>query len=453
MKTLWQQKGKDFGADWFFNFTAAEDRQYDKPLIPYDILSNIAQVHVLYDSGLISKQDFTILSDALQELHKDWSVGHFSLTDADEDVHSATERALTERTGETGKKIHAGRSRNDLVLSDIRLFAKTELRSILKEWLEITTILASKAEEQKGIFFPGYTHTQSAMPNSTDAWFTGFLEILTVGFDSLIQAYKFYDKSPLGSAAGFGVPYLQLNRNKYAELLGFSGIQYAVTSVQLSRGLHELKIVESLAVTAQVYNRLAADVVNYAGSDKKFIDLSNDQVSGSSVMPQKRNPDAWELIRGESHRFASWAQELQLLIQNMISGYHRDLQLVKKILMDAFVQMHKLNIAVKYALQGVVFNHENCQKALTKDLFATHIANKYTQEGMPFREAYRKAGSTYHSIAIPGQEELQQSYKQIGAPGQCDPHYFDEIFNSYKTWLDKEHSKWEKISRKLLQNS
>lgn len=453
MKTLWQQKGKDFGAEWFFKFTAEEDRRYDKPLIPYDILSNIAQVYVLQDSGLISKQDFTILSEALQELYTDWEKGRFTLTDADEDVHSATERALTERAGDTGKKIHAGRSRNDLVLSDIRLFAKTELRSVIKEWLELAAILSTKSIEQKGIFFPGYTHTQSAMPNSADAWFTGFLEILTIGFDSLIQAYEFFDKSPLGSAAGFGVPYLKINRKKYAELLGFSGIQYAVTSVQLSRGLQELKVIEALDITAQVYNRMAADVVSYAGSDKKFIDLSNDQVSGSSVMPQKRNPDAWELIRGESHRFASWSHELQLLVQNMISGYHRDLQIVKKILMDAFTHMHRLNIAVQHTLEGITFNRENCQKALSKDLFATHIANKYTLEGMPFREAYRKAGSSYKSMEIPGREELLQSYNQTGAPGQCDPHYFDDLINSYRIWLDKENSKWDKVSEKLLKNS
>ncbi len=453
MKTLWQQKGKDFGAEWFFNFTAAEDRQYDLPLIPYDILSNIAQVHVLLESGLISKQDFTILSDNLQELYADWENGKFTLTDADEDVHSATERALTESTGETGKKIHAGRSRNDLVLSDIRLFAKVELRSIISEWLEIAGILTAKAIDQKGIFFPGYTHTQSAMPNSADAWFTGYLEIMTIGFESLIQSYQFFDKSPLGSAAGFGVPYLDLNRNKYADLLGFSGIQYAVTAVQLSRGLHELKIIESMAVTAQVYNRMAADIVSYAGSDKKFVDLSNDQVSGSSVMPQKRNPDAWELIRGESHRFSAWSQELQLLTQNMISGYHRDLQLVKKILMDALVQMHKLNYAVKHALSGITFNTENCQAALTPDLFATHIANKYTMEGMPFREAYRKAGSTYKSNKIFTQAELAKTYKQIGAPGQCDSHYFDDTVGSYKIWLGKEELKWGKLSSNLLHNS
>ena len=154
MKTLWQQKGKDFGAEWFFNFTAAEDRQYDLPLIPYDILSNIAQVHVLLESGLISKQDLTILSDNLQELYTDWKNGKFTLTDADEDVHSATERALTERTGETGKKIHAGRSRNDLVLSDIRLFAKVELRSLISEWLEIAGILLPKRLIRKVFFSP-----------------------------------------------------------------------------------------------------------------------------------------------------------------------------------------------------------------------------------------------------------------------------------------------------------
>ena len=452
MKTLWQQQGKDFGADWFFNFTAAEDRQYDIPLIPYDIISNLAQAQVLLDSGLITIDDFTILSKALRELFNDYQQGSFTLTDMDEDVHSATERALTERTGDVGKKIHAGRSRNDLVLSDIRLFVKVELRSVVKEWLEIAAVLQDKSEQQKGIYFPGYTHTQSAMPNSADAWFTGYLEILTTGIDSLRHAYTHNDKSPLGSAAGFGVPYLDLNREKYAELLGFRAIQYAVTSVQLSRGLFEMKIIEALSETAQVFNRLASDVVCYAGSDKKFVDLSNDQVSGSSVMPQKRNPDAWELIRGESHRFASYLQELQLLNQNMISGYHRDLQIIKKIIMDSLAQIHKINEALKHAISGISFNSNNCRKALTRDLFATHIANKYTMEGLPFREAYRKAGTAYSQTDIPSQDELQSSYKQTGAPGQCDAHFFDALLDSYYHWLELEDKKWSSITDTLLRN-
>lgn len=445
MKTLWQQQGKNFGADWFFDFTAAEDRTYDIPLIPYDILSNIAQVHVLDEAGLLSGNDKEVLISDLQGIFKQWEKGEFSLTDADEDVHSATERALTEAAGDTGKKIHAGRSRNDLVLSDIRLYTKVMLQSVVSEWIQVINILKKNAEEQKGIYFPGYTHTQAAMPNSSDAWYVGFLEVMIIGVDSLLQAYDFIDSSPLGSAAGFGVPHLKMNRSLYAGLLGFSRIQYAVTSVQLSRGIQEQKIIEALNTAAQVYNRLAADVVSYVGSDKKFIDLSNDQVSGSSVMPQKRNPDAWELIRAESHRYASWIHELQLITGNMISGYHRDLQLIKKILMDALTHMSKLNNAVIHALQGVSFNKENCGKALTPDLFATHIANSLTLNGMPFREAYRKAGSLYKTEPIPDVKTLASVYHH-----QCDPNHFDPKINDYDNWLDAEQSKWERVTNNLL---
>lgn len=447
MSPLWQQSGKDFGADWFFDFTAAEDRRYDHFLVPYDILSNQAQVRSLRKMGLISGDEEKELAGELSSLFGQWEAGKFGLTDADEDVHSAVEQYLTRQCGETGKKIHAGRSRNDLVLSDIRLYLKSELRLVMDQWLEMARLMQEKSEAYKGIFFPGYTHTQKAMPNSGDAWFCGLLENLLGGMEAAKHAYKNADACPLGSAAGYGVPYLQVDREFLARQLGFDRIQYAVTASQLQRGLTEQEIVDALGYVAQVYNRMAADIIAWNG---RWVKLSDDQVSGSSIMPQKRNPDAWELIRGESHAYNSWSMQLRDLTANMTSGYHRDLQLVKKILMDALQHMQKLNGAVLHAMKGVAFDEEACREALTPDLFATHLANKMTLDGMPFREAYKKAGSDYKKEAVPDTEYLKKSYSHEGAPGRCEAGYFDSHLMVLDDWNKKEVKKWDKVRKSLI---
>ncbi|HKJ31739.1 MAG TPA: lyase family protein [Balneolales bacterium] len=452
MKTLWQQPNKQFGSDWFFNFTAAEDRTYDHFLIPFDIYSNLAQVLGLHKISLLKDSEKDELLKKLREIHELWEKGQFQLDESDEDVHSAIEKYITIKCGDTGKKIHAGRSRNDLILSDIRLYVKVELRKIFYQWLQIADIIKQKAIDNKAIYFPGYTHTQPAMPNSADAWFMGYLELFLISFDALIESYNSLDASPLGSAAGFGVPHIKIDKTFIAKTLGFKKALYSVTSAQLLRGLAEQKIISALDLTAQVYNRMAADIVTYAGIDKQFVHISDDQVSGSSIMPQKRNPDAWELIRGESHAYIAWMNQLHGLTNNMISGYHRDLQLVKKIIMDALNHMQRLSDAFIHALSGVSFNKESCQKALGRELFATHIANKLTLEGMPFREAYRKAGSLYPETPVPDNNSLKESYHHEGAPGQCDGHFFDEALDDYAKWHENEDQKWNNIKKALLSN-
>ncbi|HKJ46639.1 MAG TPA: lyase family protein [Balneolales bacterium] len=452
MKTLWQHSNKPYGSDWFFNFTAAEDRLYDEFLIPYDVFSNIAQVMGLHKISLLNGNEKDELLDKLREIYQLWDNNEFHLNETDEDVHSAIEKYLTSKCGDTGKKIHAGRSRNDLILSDIRLYTKVQLRDIFSQWLQITDILKDKTANNHGIFFPGYTHTQPAMPNSADAWFMGYLELFMLSFDAVIESYYAVDSSPLGSAAGFGVPHIKIDKSFIADTLGFSKPLYAVTSAQLFRGLAEQKIISALNIAAQVYNRMASDIISYVGMDKQFVQVSDDQVSGSSIMPQKRNPDVWELIRGESHVYAGWLTQLYSLTNNMSSGYHRDLQLVKKILMDALNHMKRLNDAVIHALKGVSFNKDACEKALSRELFATHIANKLTLEGMPFREAYQRAGSIYPEMDVPDNETLSNSYHHEGAPGKCDAQFFDNELQEYATWLDNHNSEWSEILNKLLSN-
>ncbi len=450
MKTVWQKDDKQVHSAWFFEFTAAEDRLYDEELIPYDIICNIAQVHVLHRAKLLDEKDTNLLLQELRNLYHLWEKGKFSLTKADEDVHSAIERHLTDHLGDAGKKIHAGRSRNDLVIADTRLHSKENIRKIMDKWISVIRALRTVGINYKGVFLPGYTHMQPAMPNSVDAWCSGYIELLLSAADALKQAYAAIDTSPLGVAAGFGVPYFNIDRNLYATLLGFENVQYSVTSVQLSRGFLELRLLHALQYGASVFNRLAADIVFYAGADKGFISLSDDQVSGSSIMPQKKNPDVWELIRGFSHEFEGLVAQMQSTTANMTSGYHRDLQTIKKLTMASISRMDQLCEASSKALKGVSFNEDTCYEALDSSLFATHLANSLTLQGIPFREAYKKAAREYANNTIPSKEELSECYNHLGAPGQCDTSYFNPAIESLNTWVENEEKKWAEIKNQLL---
>ena len=450
MKTVWQKDDQQVHSAWFFEFTAAEDRLCDEQLIPYDIICNIAQVHVLHKAKLLNKKDTDMLLHELKSVYRLWEEGEFGLTKADEDVHSAIERHLTDQLGDAGKKIHAGRSRNDLVIADVRLYIKENIRKILDKWIGVIRALRTVGINYKGVFLPGYTHTQPAMPNSVDAWCSGYIELLISAAESLKQAYESIDTSPLGAAAGFGVPYFDIDRELYASLLGFENVQYSVNTVQLSRGYQGLRLLHALQYGASMFNRLAADIVFYAGADKGFISLSDDQVSGSSIMPQKKNPDVWELIRGFSHEFEGLVTQLQSTTTNMTSGYHRDLQTIKKLTMAGISRTIQLCDASSKALKGVSFNEDTCYEALDSSLFATHLANSMTLDGMPFREAYRKAAREYADKPVPSKEELSECYHHLGAPGQCDTSYFNPAIETLSGWVENEETKWKEVKDQLL---
>lgn len=453
MSRLWQKNDSErVNRDWFFEFTAGEDRKYDSILIPYDIKCNLAQVKMLEKSGILDASESRELTTRLKILFAEWSKGNFDLDEADEDVHSAIENYLTAKCGDSGKKIHTGRSRNDQVLTDMRLYAKDQILEVANLWLKIIYSLGKLIDEYPSCYFAGYTHTQAAMPTSVDAWCAGYIDILLGDLRGLIAVYAEVDRSPLGSAAGFGVPYLENDREMSSDLLGFAGVQHAVTAVQLSRGVLEKKIMDALGYAAYGFNRLASDVILFTSPVLGTIKLSEDQTSGSSIMPQKRNPDAWELIRSGYSELVGLSTQLSITGTNLISGYHRDLQLTKKCLIEGFSRSVKLANAANMCLSGIQFDRTKCHNTLTNEIFATHEANKAVAGGMPFREAYRLAASKSQSSEIPDRQSLSESYSIMGYPGVYNKKMFEkDLFNAVE-WLNGEQKKLKQVHDNLIKN-
>ncbi len=470
MKTLWQKKKDDEeqgpGPDrtWFYRFTAEEDRELDRRLVPYDILVNLAQARMLHRIGVYNDAGYAGVTGALKQAWEEWSAGRFDLGRDDEDVHSAVERFLTEKAGAEGARIHTGRSRNDQVLADMRLYMKAEILEIADGWAAIADRLAELSDRQKGLFFAGLTHTQPAMPHSVDAWAAGYYDLLVSDMAALRSAYELLDRSPLGSAAGYGVPHIPVDREYVAEALGFAGVQLPVAAAQLSRGRFEMQLADALTCGALTFNRMAADVVLFMHPSLGLVTLSEDQVSGSSIMPQKRNPDAWELIRGACHGIASSRNHLAAVPANLTSGYHRDLQVVKKSIMSALESSRMLAEAVSHALAGLAFDPDAAARSLTPEVFATHEANRLVSEGVPFREAYRKVAAMQEEYrkkrmdagAAPSPDTaesdvLAAAYHHSGAPGSGLPDTLRRAAGRFREWTDKQKKHMERIRQDLLE--
>lgn len=450
---LWNKHtNESVNRDWFFDFTTAEDRACDVNLISYDIRCNLAQAEMLAKIGVYSVAELDQVRGALIALHHEFEQGTFTLQPDDEDVHSAIEKALIQRCGDPGMKIHTGRSRNDQVLTDIRMYAKDQLLSALSLVDELVAQLERLASAYNGLLFAGYTHTQPAMPTSVDAWAYGFIDSLLQNQTALKHAYELVDQSPLGAAAGYGVPFLDINRELTAKLLGFSQVQWAVTAVQLQRGSHEKQVVGALTSVAYTLNRLASDIVFLSSNDRGIIVLSDDQTSGSSIMPQKRNPDAWELIRAEYGWFVGVETQLGVTGVNLINGYHRDFQITKKALMDAFARAERLFRVAEQCLSGTEFNADNCTKSLTPELFATHRALEAVVSGTPFREAYRTVGTSLEDQQSLAKymEAGAEAYRVTGYPGNPATEHYSKLRNDIKTWIQIASASAEKTFTHLL---
>ncbi len=488
MKTLWQKSpdkndggsGNAPDRSWFYRFTAAEDRELDRQLIPYDILVNVAQARMLHKTGVYGEDGYQKVAGALAEAWQAWEKQSFDLGADDEDVHSAVEKYVTEKAGLEGARIHTGRSRNDQVVADMRLFMKESAVEIASEWIAVAHRLEALATDYNGVMFAGLTHTQPAMPHSVDAWAAGYLDLLLADLKALQSAFDLIDQSPLGSAAGYGVPYIRIDREYLAKELGFVQVQEPVAAPQLSRGRFEMQLTDALAYGALTFNRMASDVVLFMHPSWSLVRLSESQVSGSSIMPQKRNPDAWELIRGAYHDVQSARTQLAGVPANLTSGYHRDLQLVKKSVMAAIGQSRMLAMAVRQALGGLEFNRKAAGRTLTPEVFATHQANRLVAGGMPFREAYRKvaqksekdtkdrgsrdnaAAHNSEEIAAsdkPGRKAADPSlsemseesvYHHTGAPGSGVPADHSKRIRKLEEWVTAQKKKWERTKSQLL---
>ncbi len=413
--TLWD-KGTA-AEDWVTRFTVGEDWRWDTLLLPYDIRGTEGHARALHRLGIVSDIELKLLVDTLDALAASARSGDLVVTPKDEDCHTVIERELTERLGDTGQKIHTGRSRNDQVLVALRLYLRDRLRSAGQALVSLIHRLCRLAEEHRGDWMPGYTHLQHAMPTTAGLWAAGFAELLVDDLGLLKEAADRVNVSPWGSAAGYGVPRLDLPRKEFAEWLGFEGIQHNVTSVQLSRGKIEALAIHGIAQISATINRLASDLVLFSSAEFGFVTLPEAYTTGSSIMPQKRNPDVLELARAAHHRIVAELHVLFALPANLPSGYHRDLQLTKEAVMRGVLTGVDLILAVRHIVDGLHCNVDVMRKRLGPSLFATDAALEKVVQGVPFRHAYRETASRLDEIKIPDNETLGVSYAGQGMPG------------------------------------
>lgn len=390
MATLWN-KGTS-ATERVENFTVGNDRQLDLRLAAYDIQGSKAHIQMLESIGLLSGEELQSLSAALDRIEATVRDGSFVLEDDVEDIHSQIELNLTRELGQTGKKIHSGRSRNDQVLVDIKLFLRDELLKMREETLQLFRTLQELSEKYKEVLLPGYTHFQIAMPSSFGMWFGAYAEALVDDMHMLHGAYKVVNRNPLGSAAGYGNSF-PLDRDMTTRLLGFDSPVINSVAAQMSRGKTERCTASAMGSLALTLNKFAADCCMYMCPNFGFIHFPDSLTTGSSIMPHKKNPDVWEMVRGKCDRILSTENEISMLCSNLPHGYHRDYQLLKDILFPSLELMHDCLQMTDYMLAHIEVNTHILDNPLYSHLFTVEEVNRRTLSGTPFREAYRQVGT------------------------------------------------------------
>ena len=389
MATLWN-KGTS-ATDKVDRFTVGNDRVLDLRLARYDVQGSRAHIKMLEKIGLLASDERTALDAALGRIAERIEAGDFVLEPDVEDIHSQVELLLTRELGEMGKKIHSGRSRNDQVLVDLKLFLRDELKTVREEVLALFHTLQGLSEQHKEVLLPGYTHAQVAMPSSFGLWFGAYAEALVDDMYGLGGAYRMVNRNPLGSAAGYGNSF-PLDRQLTTDLLGFDSPVYNSVAAQMQRGRTERAVASALGGIALTLNKFAADCCMYMCPNFGFIHFPDELTTGSSIMPHKKNPDVWEILRGKCNRILSCENEIALLCSNMPHGYHRDYQLLKDILFPALELMHECLQMTDYMLAHIEVNTKILDNPLYDYLFTVEEVNRRTLAGTPFREAYKQVG-------------------------------------------------------------
>ena len=372
-------------------FTVGKDREMDMFLARFDILGSLAHITMLESIGLLTKAELNTLSAALKDLHTEVQDGKFIVEPQVEDIHSQVELLLTRKLGDVGKKIHAGRSRNDQVLVDIKLFLRSALHDTVNEVKLLFDLLQSLADKHRSVLLPGYTHFQLAMPSSFGLWFGAYAESLVDDLYTLQGAYQVVNRNPLGSAAGYGSSF-PLNRTMTTRLLGFSSLNYNVVYAQMGRGKTERIVASALSNVAATVGKLAMDACLFLNQNFGFISFPTELTTGSSIMPHKKNPDVFELIRGRCSQLQALPNDIALGIANLPSGYHREMQLLKEVLFPAFDHLRDCLQMTRLMLANISVKENLLDDDKYKFLFSVEEVNKLVLDGMPFRDAYKKVG-------------------------------------------------------------
>ena len=388
---LWDKKGSDINAQ-IEKFTVGRDPEFDMVLARYDVQGSIAHTKMLESVKMLSPEDAAAILKELENIETEITKGIFRIEEGVEDIHSQIELNLTKKIGEAGKKIHSGRSRNDQIAVDIKLFLRAEIQELKSDVKKLFDLLVSLSHQYKDDLLPGYTHLQIAMPSSFGLWFSAYAESLVDDLEILSAAYQVVNKNPLGSGAGYGSSF-PLNRKMTTELLGFGSLHYNVVYAQMSRGKTEKLVSFGMATIAATLSRLAMDACLYMNQNFGFISFPDELTTGSSIMPHKKNPDVLELIRARCNRIQSVPNELTLLMNNLPSGYHRDMQLTKEILFPAIGDLKNcINMTM------LMFSHILVRKGILQDekykyLFSVEAVNELANQGVPFRDAYKTIGN------------------------------------------------------------
>jgi argininosuccinate lyase len=372
-------------------FTVGKDRELDLYLAPFDVLGSLAHIQMLQTINLLSKEELVVLQKGLKEIYNDIQSGQFKLDDDVEDIHSQVELLLTKKFGDTGKKIHSARSRNDQVLVDLKLYMRHEIEILVRDVKDFFSLLIQQSEKHKTYLLPGYTHLQLAMPSSFGLWFGAYAESLVDDMTTLHAAWEIVDKNPLGSAAGFGSSF-PINRKLTTKLLGFEDLNYNVVYAQMSRGKTERIVSQALANIGATLSRLSMDACLYLNQNFDFISFPPELTTGSSIMPHKKNPDVFELIRAHCNRIQALPHEIMLMAANLPSGYHRDFQLFKEHLIPAFENLRNCISMATLMIKNIEIKKDILDDEKYKYLFSVEEMNKLVAQGTPLRDAYKKIG-------------------------------------------------------------
>lgn len=387
---LWSKDNTDT-SQLVEKFTVGKDKEFDLLLAPFDVQGSIAHAHMLASVGLLTQEEASSIIAELKKIYQQIHDAQFTIADGMEDVHSQVELLLTQQLGDTGKKIHSARSRNDQVLVDVKLFLRSEIEALVKEVQPFFQLLQSQSEKYKDHLFPGYTHLQLAMPSSFGLWFGAYAESLVDDLITLQSAYQVVNKNPLGSAAGYGSSF-PINRTLTTELLGFADLNYNVVYAQMGRGKAERITAMALANLADTLSRLSMDACLYLNQNFDFISFPASLTTGSSIMPHKKNPDVFELVRSYCNRLKALPNEILLMTSNLPSGYHRDLQLLKEHLFPAFQTLKDCLTMVSLMLANISIKENILANDKYKYVFSVEEVNKRVLQGVPFRDAYKEIG-------------------------------------------------------------
>lgn len=372
-------------------FTVGMDRELDMLLAKYDVLGSLAHIKMLTSIGLLEQDELTILSKELTKIHGEVESGNFKIEEGVEDVHSQVELMLTHKLGDVGKKIHSGRSRNDQVLLDLKLFMRAEVLSIVELMQRLFDRFISLSNQYNDVLMPGYTHLQVAMPSSFGLWFGAYAESLSDDLSILKSAFDIVNRNPLGSAAGYGSSF-PLNRQMTTDLLGFESMNYNVVYAQMGRGKAEKVLANAMATIAETIGKFSMDVCLYMGQNHGFISFPDEYTTGSSIMPHKKNPDVFELIRARSNKLKAMPNEISMITTNLPSGYHRDLQMIKESFIPAFENLKECLYMTGFMLKKIKVREDIIKDEKYKYMFSVELVNQLVLDGMPFRDAYVEVG-------------------------------------------------------------